>query len=109
MKLILSLIAAALMTGCAFDSKVLIPERIVTKYKYVVTTVPDEFLEVPAQVPNLDTKTATDADAAKWILDKEERSQNMETKLRSIKDNQGKKLQDLKTDLKIPKEDIIVK
>lgn len=89
-----------------------LPEKIAIKYKYVLVTVDEKFLEIPESVPNIDVTpggTATDKDAAKWILDKEERAQNIETKLKAIKTNQDLKLKEIQTDMKIPKEDLIIK
>lgn len=102
------LLSSVMLTGC-FETIPEQPENVVVKYKYIVNTIPGDFLEVPAKVPNLDTTTATDKDAAKWLLDKEDRALNLETKLKSIKTHQDNKLKEIETEMKIPKEDIIVK
>lgn len=109
-KLLLTLIASFALTGCWVTNPVKpLPPTVAIKYKYIFVTVADEFLEIPAKVPNLDTTKATDKEAAQWILDKEERTRNLETKLKTIKSNQDTKLNEIKTDMKIPKEDVIVK
>lgn len=109
MKLIIALMTAAILSGCYTVPENKLPPSVVVKHKYIFVTVGEEFLEIPPKVPNLDLTTATDKDAANWILDKEERTKNLETKLKSIKTNQQKKLDEIKNDMKIPKEDVIIK
>lgn len=101
--LLIALVPLFLLAGCE-TNPIKPEEKIVTKYKYVVTTIPEEMLEVPKPVPNIDTKTSTDKDAALWLVEKEKRTQELEKKLRAVKSYQDRKLKELT----VPKEDIIV-
>ena len=101
MKIILTLILAMLITGCA--TRPVKEPQILVKYKYVVTSIPSEMLEIPVPVRELDLSTATDQDAARWIISSEKRSLELEAKLKAIKSY----LVDRLKNLSIPPEDLI--
>jgi PBP1b-binding outer membrane lipoprotein LpoB len=107
-KLLFAAVISVFLVGCNHMPQV--PEAsVVTKYKYVVVTVPQDLLTIPSQVSPIDPKTATDKDAAKWMLDSEARYIEIEKRLKSVKAYLDNKLKELQIDLKIPKEDVIVK
>lgn len=107
-KLITAVAITFFLVGCNHIPQV--PETsVVTKYKYVVVTVPQDLLTVPPQITPIDAKTATDKDAAKWMLDSEARYLEIEKRLKSVKTYLDNKMKELQDDLKIPKEDVIVK
>jgi hypothetical protein len=90
------------LVGCATD-KQLVDQSVAVKYKYVVTTIPDEMLEIPPAERTIDPVTATDKDVAKWMIDWERRYQEIERRLKTIKAYQDRKLRELN----LPKEDVI--
>jgi len=101
MKLIIVACALSLV-GCATTS---IPkdQPVAIHYKYVITKIPPALLSVPDPLRYLNTKTATDKDAALWFSELYGRGLDMETKLKAIKQFQDDKLKNLK----VPPEDII--
>ena len=102
-KLLIALMALSL-SGCAhFFCKE--PDQIV-KYKYIVTTVPDDLLTIPAPVYKIDPTKATDKETGLWMTDSERRAIELEKKLKRIKELQDKQLQDVK---KLPADDVITK
>lgn len=102
MKAILGLCLAAMLVGCATE-KQLVDQPVVIKYKYVISTIPDEMLTVPPPEQPLDPNTATDKDAAKWLVAWEKRYQEIERRLKAIADYQIQRLKELK----IPPEDVV--
>jgi hypothetical protein len=78
-------------------------QPVATKYKYIVTEIPETMLVVPANVNPIDTKTATDKDAAKWMIESEKRSKIIEQQLKAIKQYQEDRLKLID----VPKTDII--
>ena len=103
MKKLLIIMMAISLSACElFPVK---PDQpVVVKYKYVVNTIPDEMLSIPAAVPDLDLSVATDKDAAKWMIDSEQRAQAVEKKLKAVKLYQDDKIKNLK----VPVEDVIL-
>ena len=97
--LIIALLLGAALVGCATAP----PPQTVTKYKYVIVQIPDKMLELPPPVPDIDTSTATDKDAAEWLLSKEERVRILEKMLSAIKALQDNRLKTLN----VPPEDIV--
>lgn len=102
MKAIIGLFVAAMLVGCATE-KQLVDQPVVIKYKYVISTIPDEMLTVPEPEAAIDPNTATDKDAAKWFVAWEKRYQEIERRLKAIKDYQIQRLKELK----IPPEDVV--
>lgn len=98
----LILFLAILLTGCATD-KQLVDQTVAIKYKYVVMTIPEEMLEMPETESFLDTATASDKDAAIWMIDWERRYQEIERRLKMIKTYQERRLRELT----LPPEDVI--
>ena len=90
------------LTGCVTFSKKPDQELIV-KYKYIVTEIPAELLVIPAPMYKINPKTATDKDAAQWLIDSEKRFLEIEKKLQAIKAYLDKKLKELN----IPENDLI--
>ena len=78
-------------------------QPIVTKYKYIVTEIPDTMLVIPANVNPIDTKVATDKDAAKWMIESEKRTKVIEQQLKAIRQYQEDRLKLID----VPKTDII--
>lgn len=103
--ILVALIVASTLTGCAswFKKEETPPPVVATKLKYVVVTIPNEMLEIPGPESRLDTGVATDKETARWMNDWERRYQEVERRLKKIKEYQDKKLQELK----IPPEDVI--
>ena len=104
MKKLLVLLMALSLTGCA--SWLCKEPTQVVKYKYIVSTVPDDLLAIPDPMYKIDPTTATDKAAGLWMTDSERRSLELEKKLKQIKALQAKQLEDLK---KLPPEDVITK
>jgi hypothetical protein len=102
MKTLIAICAIALLSGCA-TQKQLVDQTVAIKYKYVVMTVPEEMLAVPDIERKLDPTTATDKDAAKWMIDWERRYQEIEKRLKTIKTYQDRRLKELT----LPPEDVI--
>lgn len=103
MRTIIALCTVALLSGCALFQQQKQEQPVAIKYKYVVMTVPEEMLEVPPVERKLDTTTATDKDAAKWMIDWERRYQEIERRLKMIKSYQDRRLKELT----LPPEDVI--
>jgi hypothetical protein len=104
MKKLLIAFMALSLSGCAhFLCKE--PDQIV-KYKYIVTTVPDDLLTIPAPIYKIDPTKATDKETGLWMIDSERRAIEIEKKLKQIKELQDKQLQDMK---KLPADDVITK
>lgn len=101
MKLVYIIPFCLALAGCETIQK--LDQTTATRYKYVVTQIPDEVLKVPNPMYKIDPKTATDKEMAKWMADSEQRYLEIERKLREVKEYQEKKLKDLK----VPPEDII--
>jgi hypothetical protein len=97
---LLALILA--ISGCATNPAA--PDKdVVVKYKYVVTTVPVELLTMPDPMYTIDVKTATDKEAAIWLIDSEKRAQIIESKLAAIKAFLERKIKELN----VPEADVI--
>lgn len=77
-------IAISILAGCT-TPPIDVKPKVVVEYKYVTKAIPGELLEIPANVPNIDTSTASDKDVAFWLLEKEERTLAIESKLTKIK------------------------
>ena len=89
---------------CACNPACIRPDpEVVVKYKYVISEIPGEMLVVPPKVNDLNPDTATDKEAAVWMIQSEARSSQIEKQLKAIKKYQDDKLQNLT----YPAEDII--
>lgn len=107
MRYILASLLALVLVGCGTTQPPK-PEVItLTKYKYVIVSVPDDVLYVPDFIPTPDSKTATDAEIATWILDKEGRAQSMEKIINAAKKYATDRLELLRKNKEIKEEDII--
>ena len=102
MKTFLICCLSFLLFGCA-TQKQLVDQSVAIKYKYVVMTIPNEMLTIPDPERKLDTSIATDKDAAKWMVDWERRYQEIEKRLRTVKEYQDRRLKELT----LPPEDVI--
>lgn len=102
MKLITLAAAVLLLSGCATTQ--LLDQPLFTKYKYVVTTVPEELLTIPAPTYRIDPATATDKEGAKWIVDDKGRAIELEKRLKAIKAWQDRQLLEIK---KLPEADVV--
>lgn len=101
MKKLMIIVALLTLSGCTWPVK---PDQsTVVKYKYIVNTIPEEMLTVPSPTYKIDSVSATDKDASKWMIDSEKRYQEIEKKLKAIKTYQDDKLKNLK----VPPEDLI--
>ena len=83
--------------------KQLVDQSVAVKYKYVVITIPESMLVIPEPERKLDTTKATDRDAALWMGDWERRYQEIEKRLKTIKEYQDRKLKELN----LPAADVI--
>jgi PBP1b-binding outer membrane lipoprotein LpoB len=78
------LLSSLILTGC-FETAQVKQERVVVKqYEFVVSIPPAELLTPPTQVAPIDIDSAKQSDAAKWILDNEERMRGFEDRLIGI-------------------------
>ena len=104
-KILIGILLFATLAGCAlFGPKTqLVDQNTAIKYKYVIITIPDEMIEIPASERRLDTSVATDKETAKWMSDWERRYQDVEKRLKTVKSYQDRKIKELN----IPTEDII--
>lgn len=103
MKKLLILTLILLLTGCSTFPTVQPEASVVVKYKYVVTEIPAELMSVPDPMYQLNLETATDKDAATWLVDSERRAKIIEERLKSIKLYQDNRIKSLN----YPPEDII--
>lgn len=94
---------ALLLGGCSFSKDNVRDAPVVTKYKYIVNTVPGEMFVKPDQVQNINTDTATDKDVANWMINSEKRYLEIERRLDSIREYLDSKY----NNLKVPPEDVI--
>lgn len=80
------LIFVLLLSGCAFDSPVMVtPEPVLIKQiEYVVKIPPTQLITLPPIVEKIDVDTAKQSDIARWILNSENRTQTLESMLRGI-------------------------
>lgn len=100
MKVVLACVMASTMLflgGCSTTVPKKPEPEIVVKYKYIVTTVPEELLTKPEPVPPINLDTATDAIAARWALARDKRARVIELKLDRVREYLDKKVKDLKT------------
>ena len=99
---LLALTFTLLLMGCEA-----MPTRdgpLFVKYKYVVITVPDELLEIPAPTYKIDPSVATDKDAGVWLVDSERRALELEKRLKQIKAYIAKQQEEV---AKFPQPDVI--
>lgn len=90
MKNILAVIIFALsLAGCQ-TAPTKVEPSVVVHYKYVSAPIPEDALVIPDKVQAIDLDTATQKDVADWLARSEDRTNNIELKLRSIKDTQDK-------------------
>lgn len=104
MKFILALILSASLVGCGGTMPV--EPNTVVKFKYIVNTIPEELLTIPAPIPNINPATDDDNTVGLWLLDGEKRALEIEGKLKSIKKLQADRLEEVK---KLPPDDVIIK
>lgn len=100
MRLIALLTIALLISGCN-TCPVQPDQPVAVKYKYVVTEIPAEILEIPEPMYTIDPVNSSDKDAATWIVDSERRARLIEDRLKAVKKFQDKRLKSL------PAEDVI--
>jgi uncharacterized lipoprotein NlpE involved in copper resistance len=86
-KIILAMALIMSLVGCATTSNEIKPS-VVVEYKYVTSPIPDESLAMPDKVDPIDIKTATQRDVADWLARSEQRTKDLENKLKVIRDNQ---------------------
>lgn len=105
---LLLLLAMSLLAGC--DGLNIRPESgVVVRTKYVVTTIPDELLTLPPPTPALTApRDRTDKEAAIWMIESEKRYLEIEKRLAEIKRYQANKLEELKKQLQVKPEDLVV-
>lgn len=61
------------------------PAKVIVKDNYIVRKIPDQLLVIPDQVPPLDLTNATQKSLSAWLIRSEERTMDLETKLKEIK------------------------
>lgn len=103
MKLAALLLLLPLLAGCPGTAPTKPDQPAVIQYKYVVTKIPDELFKRPEGCADIDTKVATDKDAAKWMIECEKRNAEIERRLDRVKRYQDEKLKSLS----VPEADII--
>ena len=106
MKTIIIMLAMLPLAGCAswFRCETPVDKPPVIQYKYIVNQVPEDLLTIPPMVAPIDTTVSSDKDAALWIADRERRTQELEKRLRAVKEFQDNRLKTIN----IPA-DIIIK
>ena len=105
--LVLLPILAFVLSSCAWLNGSIKPEQpVAVSYKYVISLIPDDLMKIPNPVYKIDPKTSTDKDAARWMLESEQRALNLEQQLNAIKKYQDDKIKSI-LELKIDKNDII--
>lgn len=67
---------------------------VVVEYKYVSAPIPEEFLDIPANIQPINLEKATQKEVADWLARSEGRALDIENKLKAIKktQNQNKEL-----------------
>jgi hypothetical protein len=81
----LILIAALVLSGCAFDKAVVKPEAVVVKETtYVVRIPPAKLLTLPDPVPNINVDTAKQSDISAWLIAKENYTKALEDLLKGV-------------------------
>jgi hypothetical protein len=90
-KILLAL--SLLLIGCTTVPQVI--DKPAVSYKYVVVKIPDEMLTVPVPGPKIDVELATDKVTADWMVDWEKRYQEIEKRLKAVKDYQDRRLKEL--------------
>lgn len=81
MKLLAALILALSLTGCAHWQ----PEKdTVVEQVYIIRIPPAETMKLPTPVPNIDVDKALQGDVAKWLVQKEKYTTDLEDKLKAI-------------------------
>ena len=83
-----ALILLLTLLGCA-SQPVIPPEpKVIVKIERIVAPIPNALLDIPDPVPNLELEVlkTDDKAVAKWLLDSEERTLNLEGKLRQIRE-----------------------
>lgn len=92
-KLVMSLFAALMISGCCTTSDV----KVVEKIKYVRDDIPAEMLTIPQHQTNLnvDDPTLTQKDVGMWIINEADYSTTITKMLEAIKSYQDKRDADI--------------
>jgi hypothetical protein len=96
-KLLLTMLFALSLAGCATTHPGDVKPSVIVEYKYVTSPIPEELLSIPPQVPTINFTAdpkPTQKTIARWIADSELRTQMLEKNLVFIKqhqDNESKK------------------
>jgi len=78
------LILALFLAGCCTNPIIPTEPRLIKEVSYVVRIPPKETIELPAPIPKVDVSKATQADAAKFILDQASQITTLTNKLISV-------------------------
>jgi hypothetical protein len=89
-KILLALAMAATLVGCGTTPPAKIEPSVVVQYKYVAAPIPEEFLVIPDKVQPIDLSVSTQKDVSDWLARSEGRTNDLEAKLRKVKDLQEK-------------------
>lgn len=98
MKIFLSLLVVASLTGCATAPNIPVEPKVIIKFERVVATIPSDLLNIPEPIPNLPIEVlkSDDRAVAKWLLDSEDRMLSLEAQIRRIRELYIKQLREAK-------------
>lgn len=99
----LILISFLFIVGCATSR--IKDVQVVEKYKYVIVQPDQSLLQKQSPIAQLDINNSTDQQISKWIVDLYDRTTKYDVQIDAI----NKYLKDVIDNLKIPKEDVIIK
>lgn len=82
-KLLIAGAVALLLAGCQTTDPKVEPSVIIVN-KYLIPDLGPEATAIPDPVPRLDLSTATQADVANWLVEREKRVSLLESKLGTV-------------------------
>jgi len=85
-----------LLSGCVFDNA----PGIIVKDKLIIIAPPAEMTSIPPKVAPLNVTNATDQQAAAWLYDQANRTEQIENKLRALEAFINEKIEGLIKDKK---------
>lgn len=84
MKLLITLLLAISLLGCAAWKPEKIEPLVVVQHEYILRIPPAEVMLLPPEVPQLDVDKAEQGDVAKWLYLYKDRMLALEGKLREV-------------------------
>jgi hypothetical protein len=87
------ILLACMLYSC--NSTMPVKSQVIVKDHYIVKAIPNDVFVIPMRVDPLDLNRATQKDLAIWIIKNEERSDELEMKLRDAKKIQDENIKSL--------------